>query len=328
MHIRSFVIAAMLLVPGKIAFADVADVAQDVLRPAYAHFAESAAALAAAAEEDCSVAALVEPYQQAWDAWAAIDYFKLGPVEQDGRALQISFWPDKKSSGQRAQQGMADANAAVIDDPAQFATISVAARGLSGLERLLYQPMIQADEDVLCRMRRTTAADLARTASEIDANWPGFETVLTTAGSADNTRYLSAAEAQQAIYTQLVTGLDYVAETRLGRPIGTAEKPRPEAAEARAAGRSLRNVTISLTGLRDLAMALHPSADKARDSLDSAIRLSQELDDPVFDGLGNPEGHARIMDLKRAVLTAKRTVESDIGSELGLTVGFNSQDGD
>lgn len=328
MRYGSVVLATMSALLAPVARADVAEVARDVLGPAYARFADAADALDAAARADCSVAALQGPYQAAWDAWAAVDYFQLGPVEQDGRALAVSFWPDKKSSGQRAQQGLIDADAAVIDDPAGFATISVAARGLAGMERLLYQPGVTGDPAVLCRLRRATATDLARTAGAIDADWPAFANGLTSAGAPDNTRYLTPDEARQALYTQLVSGLDYLAQTRLGRPIGTADKPRPEAAEARAAGRSLRNVALSLTGMRDLAMALHPPATEARAAFDHAIALAENLDDPVFDGVASPEGRQRALELERAVLSAKLAVETDIGAPLGLSVGFNSKDGD
>lgn len=328
MRYGSVTLAALAAMLGTVVHADVGDAARDVIGPAYARFAEAAASLDSAARADCSAAALQAPYQAAWDAWAGIDYFQLGPVEQDGRALAVSFWPDKKSSGQRAQQGLIDANAPVIDDSAAFATISVAARGLSGMERLLFQPGVTGDEDVLCRLRRATAADLARTAAAIEADWPGFETLMTTAGAPDNSRYLTEAEAQQALYTQLITGLDYLAETRLGRPIGTADKPRPEAAEARAAGRSLRNVALSLTGLRDLAMALRPEAAEARAAFDKAIAIAENLDDPVFDGVATPEGRKRALELERAVLSTKLAVETDIGAPLGLSVGFNSKDGD
>lgn len=328
MKSRAILIAALLGLPETAAYADVGQAAQSVIGPAYVRFAEAADAMDQAAQADCSAAAMQAPYQAAWDAWAAIDYFQLGPVEQDGRALAVSFWPDKKSSGQRTQKGLVDSDAPVIDDPESFAKISVAARGLSGLERLLYAPVIEGQEDVLCRLRRATASDLSRIAGEITADWPAFETLLTTAGAPQNSRYLAPVEAQQALYTQLISGLEHLAETRLGRPIGTAERPRPEAAESRASGRSLRNIALSLAGMRDLAMALHPDAAEVREAFDEAIEIAENLDDPIFDGVADPEGRKRALALERAVWSAKLAVETDIGAALGLSVGFNSKDGD
>ncbi|WBU61061.1 imelysin family protein [Paracoccus albus] len=325
-HIQ--LVASAIALAGTIAHADVGEVARDVIGPAYRDFAAATAAANDAAMRDCSAAPLRDHYQDTWDEWAKIDFFRLGPVEEGGRAFAISFWPDKKSSGQRAQQSLIDSNSGVIDDPEAFATVSVAARGLSGLERLLYESDLEGDEDVLCRLRRATAADLARTAQEIADEWPSFQELLTSAGAEGNSRYLSPAEAQQAVYTQIITGLDHLVTNRLGRPIGTAEKPRPDAAEAGPSGRSLRNIELSLTGLRDAAMALHPEAAAVQQKFDEAIAIAQEMNDPTLAGVADPEGRKRALALARAVLTAKLAVETDIGMTLGIGVGFNSTDGD
>lgn len=278
------VVAALLLASG--ARADLAATTADVVVPAYAKFAEATVALAAAAATDCSAGALQDEFQAAWDSWAAIDYFQLGPVEEMGRTLAIGFWPDPKSSGQRSQQALINEDSPVIDDPAAFAGISVAARGFPGLERLLYPSDITGPEPVLCRLRRATATDLARIAAEIEGEWPGFEKVLLSGGQTGNERYLTPQEAQQAVYTQLVTGLEHLADTRLGRPLGTEETPRPERAEARVSGRSLRNVAISLTGMKALAMAMQPDADQVAVAFDKAIAMAEDLDDPGACGRG------------------------------------------
>ena len=83
-----------------------------------------------------------------------------------------------------------------------------------------------------------------------------------------------------------------------------------------------------MAGLRDLAMALHPEATDARAAFDNAISIAENLDDPVFDGVATTEGRQRALELERAILSAKLAVETDIGAALGLTVGFNSKDGD
>lgn len=325
---RGLQLTAMLCWLGSVAAADVAELADEVIGPAYQRFAEETATLAAAAAQDCTADTLRAPFQNAWDAWAKIGFFRLGPVEDAGRSLAISFWPDPKSSGRRTQQGLAETGPPVLDDPAGFARISVAARGLSGLERLLYPPGLTGGEDVLCRLRRATASDLARMAGEIAAEWPDFADLLRSAGEAGNQRYLSAEEARQAVYTQLITGLNYTADTRMGRPLGTPEKPRPERAESRAAGRSLRNIEMSLRGMRDAALALDPKAQRSAAAFDLAISLAAGLDDPVFDSAADPEGRAGLIELQRAVRQTRNIVEEEIGQALGVGVGFNAMDGD
>ena len=304
-----------------------AQAVDQVIAPAYDRLAQAASTLDETARRDCSPAALREPFQQAWDAWARIDFLRLGPVEQDGRSLALAFWPDPKSSGIRTQQALVAGDPAVIADPARFAQVSVAARGLTGLERLLYPSPIAGDEGALCALRRATAADLARMTRAIADEWPAHAALLQAPGDA-NPSYLTRAEARQALFTQVVTGLGTLADTRLGRPMGSFDKPRPERAEAIASGRSLRNVALSLKGLRDLALALHPDAPQTRAAFDRALRLAADLDDPVLAGVADPQGRLKVEVLQQAVQSAQDAVLAEIGPALGVSTGFNSKDGD
>lgn len=310
------------------AFADIEEVANDLIGPGYVELAGAAASLADIARNDCSPDALREPYQQVWDIWARLGGFHLGPVETEGRSFAISFWPDPKSSGIRSQQEMIDTNSPAIDDAAAFAHASVAMRGLTGLERLIYPSDLTGDEAVLCRLRQATTADLASTTAAVSDEWPAFAALLLTAGEDGNTLYLSRKEAQQALFTQLLTGIEYLADKRIGRPLGSEEKPRPERAEARLAGRSQRNIALSLAGLRDLALALYPDAPETVAAFDQAIELAEGLDDPVLAGIVTPEGWAKVAALKAAVKAIHPIAQQEIGGGLGVDLGFNSLDGD
>ncbi len=321
---RAAALAALLATP---ATADLAEAVDQVITPAYARLADAAADLDAVARRDCAPGAMQAPFQQAWDAWARIDFLRLGPAEEEGRSLAIAFWPDPKSSGLRAQQALVAGDPQVIADPARFAQVSVATRGLSGLERLLYPSAVTGPEDRLCALRRATAADLARMTADIAAEWPAHAALLTTPGDA-NTSYLTTDEARQALFTQLVTGLASLADGRLGRPLGTFQKPRPERAEAVASGRSLRNIRLSLEGLRDLALALHPDAPQTRAAFNRALSLADDLDDPVLAGVSTPQGRLKVEILQQAVQSAQAAVETEIGAALGVSAGFNAKDGD
>lgn len=308
------------------AAADVAE-AVDVIGAAYDEVAARTAALAEAAARDCAPEPLRPLAGAAWDAWARIDFLRIGPVEQDGRALAMAFWPDPKSSGLRAQQAALDAGAAIAADPDRFATASVAMRGFAGLERLIHESPLTGTKADLCRLTRATAADLARMGAGIAADWPAHAALLTAPGGG-NATYLTPAESRQALYTQVVTGLSAIEGNRLGRPLGTFDKPRPERAEAIASGRSLRNVVQSLTGLRDVALALHAEAPQTRAAFDRALNRAEGLDDPVFAGVADPQRRLKIEILQQAVEAARIAVETEIGPALGVSAGFNSRDGD
>lgn len=308
--------------------ADVAQAVDEVIGPAYHRLADRAAALSAAAIADCSPQALQAPYQAVWDDWAYIGFLRLGPVETDGRSLAMAFWPDPKASGPRAQQALIDADSPAIGDPAAFARLSVALRGLAGLERLLYPSDITGDETTLCALRRATAADLVRMTTGFADEWPAYARLLNDPGTGGNTTYLTAAESRQALFTQIVTGLDYIADTRLGRPLGSFEKPRPERAEARASDRPLANIIRALEGTRDLALALHPDAPNSRAAFDHALSVAGALNDPALSGVAEPQSRLKVEILQQAVRNAKSVVQSEIGGALGLSVGFNAADGD
>lgn len=308
------------------AAADVAAVVNERLLPGYDGFARATADLAAQAEQSCAAEALRPAWNAAFDAWLQVSWFHLGPSEEDGRALAIQFWPDPKNLGAKAQRGLLTGDPAQLD-PAAFADQSVAARGLMGLERLLYpQEPPEADP---CALIRATAADLARMAAETDAGWTGgYAAVLTTAGASGNTVFLTPQEATQAVFTQLATGLEVLADQRLGRPLGTFDRPRPERAETRASARSLHNVLVSLQAMRAAAVALEPQAPATLAAFDHAIAVAVGLNDPVFAGVEEPSGRLKVEILQQSVRATRDALIAEVGPALGVDLGFNSQDGD
>ena len=127
--------------------------------------------------------------------------------------------------------------------------------------------------------------------------------------------------------TQLATGLESLADRRIGRPLGTFDKPRPDLAEAHASARSVRNITLSLSALKDLTLALDPDSPKTQAAFDHAIALSESLD-PDIDRITNPQAWLKLEILQQAVRTTRDTAIAELGPALGVELGFNSQDGD
>jgi predicted lipoprotein len=314
-------LAALLL--ASPAAADTAQVVTDHIRPGYQQFAESAAALAAI--ESCDVKALRPAFHDAFDAWLAIAHLHFGPSEDEGRSLAIQFWPDPKGLGAKAQRTLLTGDHAALT-PDFMAQQSVAARGLAGLERLLY-PADPLTTDP-CPLIQATADDMARVASELAAGWGPFGDLLLTAGDPGNPRFLTEDEAKQALFTQLATGLEYIADRRIGRPLGTFDKPQPALAESVASGRPLRNITLSLEALRDLASTLSPDSPKTLAAFDHALDLASNLDDPTLATIADPQGRLKVEILQQAVRATRDAALAEIGPALGVTLGFNSQDGD
>jgi len=166
-------------------------------------------------------------------------------------------------------------------------------------------------------------------AAELQTGWrDDFGPLLTGAGQPGNTRFLSQAEARQALFTQAVTGLDYIRDQRLGRPLGTFDRPTPDRAEARASARSQRNLVLSLQAIRDLTATLSSDAPQTLAALDRAIALAEALDDPTLSGTADPQGRLRVEIVQQAVDAARAMAVQELGPALGVTVGFNAMDGD
>jgi uncharacterized protein len=319
-EMRPLLLTLLLAFPAS---ADTAEVVRDHARPGFSAF--SAAADALALIDSCDPGTLQPAFHAAWDAWMGVAHLALGPAEEDGRGLAVLFWPDPKALGWKAQRALLMGEPGALS-PEDFARQSVAARGLPALERLLY-PAEALPVDP-CPLIHATADDMARTASLLKAGWGPFGDLLLSPGQPGNTAFLTAAEARQALFTQLATGLETVADKRLGRPLGTFDKPRPDLAEARASARSLRNVILSLQGLRGLALALSPDSPKTLAAFDTALALAAGLDDPALAGLADPQGRLRVEILQQAVRATREAAIAEMAPALGVTLGFNAADGD
>ena len=324
--------AALFAVFGLPASADVASAVTDHIVPGYQGFAEATAALAAGAEADCSAAAMQPLWNAAFDRWMAVSHLAMGPVEEGGRNLAIAYWPDSKNAGGRTLKGILEAADPALTTPEGVAQISVAARGLFGLERLLYP---EAEGAYACDLRRALAADLAETAAAVSAAWGmpgagGYADALITAGQPGNSTYLTQDEAKQALYTALVTGLEFTSDSRLGRPLGSFDRPYPDRAEALASGRPLRNIQLSLAALHQLALDLVPAEEMpvTEAAFQRAQKLAQELPDPTLAGVASPGGRLKVEIVQQAIEAARDGVRAEVSPALGVGLGLNAADGD
>ena len=321
---RLALILALLPLP---AFADVSQVIDDHILPATKGFAAATHALADKAQVDCAPDAIRPAYQSAFDAWMGLSHLGFGPLEQDGRALTIEFWPDPRGLVRRATAGLIADSDPVVDKPDAFAEVSIAGRGLMALEQLLYES--QADPDYACRYARAVATDLAALADAVQADWRSHADLMRTAGESGNDRYISAKEPQQVLYTALLSTLEFDADQRLGRPMGSFDKPRPKLAEAWRSDRPLQNIRLSLDALRALATGMSDTPIPVTEAaFDTAQATAASLDDPRLASVDDPQSRLKIEILQQQIRAIGAAVEAEIGGDLGLTAGFNSKDGD
>ena len=309
------------------AFAASHAVIKEHIEPRYASLAAATADLSAAATADCSPETVRPYFHSAYDDWIGISHIQFGPIEEQGLSLAMAFWPDPKDSTGKAIARLTAAADPIVDTPDQFSDVSAAAQGFTALERLLYDP--QPDADYACRLTRAVATGLAKKAEKILTDWPAFAALMTSAGEAGNPRFQSAGEVNRALYTALSTGLEFLHDQRLGRPLGSFERPRPKRAEARRSKRSLRHIVLSLEALEALATTMHDGElTKTKIAFAAAKERAVAVEDPALASVANPGQRIRIEALQRTVNDIRNAVNDEIGKPLGITAGFNSLDGD
>ncbi|SMY06336.1 imelysin family protein [Flavimaricola marinus] len=334
---KRYLLAATLVCAPVQAAADpsIPDIIDDHILPRFEALATTTDTLSHVAQETCLPASedLRRAYGIAFDAWISASHLRFGPTEVDDRAFALAFWPDSRGATPQALAKLIADQDPIAFDPDSYADVSIAARGFYALEFLIYDDALlqQGDAQYHCTLVQTVAADIAATAAAIHRDWvEEHADVLLTPGA--EALYRNDEEVLRELLKALTAGLQFTQDSRLGRPLGTFERPRPTRAEARRSGRSARHVTLSLEALHDLAGHLAAGDAALTATLDQqfadALARLAELDVPVFAGVSDPQTRFRIEVLSQAVGTIRTTVLTGLGQALGVSAGFNALDGD
>ena len=331
--------AALALVPlmasGQTANPTVQDILEGHILPNVESLSTATQALSDAAIQDCTPTSpqLRKAYSTAFDAWVSASHLRFGPTEVADRSYALAFWPDSRGATPRALTTMISQNDPIASAPDKYSEVSIAARGFYAMEFLLYDAGLQTvgDPAYRCELLQTIAADAATMTRAISNDWREDYAPHLLTPSVDGP-YRSNDEVLKELLKALSTGLEFTAETRLGRPLGTFDKPRPTRAEAWRSGRSAAHVALSLIALQDLADRLTGDDDPLKADLNALFERTQTqlaaLNDPVFAGVSDPQTRLKIEVVQQSVQSIRDLVRARLGPKLGVAAGFNSMDGD
>jgi predicted lipoprotein len=295
-------------------------VLDDHILPRFAALSAATGALAAA--QTCD---MVDEWNPAVAAWIAVSHLRFGPSEAENRAFALAFWPDPRGSTPKALVDL------LADDAPVIADASVAGRGIYAMEFLLFDPAF-ANANGRCDLVAALASDAHTTAQAIEEDWQDrYAELMRDTG---NDTYRDDIEALQELYKSLTTGLDFTTSMRLGRPLGTFDRPRPLRAEMRRSAQSLNNIAVSLESLEKLAYLLSDG------ELDDAIDIKFDAASAAWDGVASLEGSGdlgvvtvpssrfKVEALQQRITEIRVFLGENLGPELGVIEGFNSLDGD
>ena len=337
--LRPLITSLALLWPLGALAADNADRVNAVLDahilPGFSAFTAQTEALKGAATADCTAtsAELRTAYNKAFDAWLGVSHLRFGPTEAEDRAFALAFWPDTKGFTPKSLGKLIADEDPAVNDLAEFSHVSIAARGLYALEFMLYDPAFaeRGTAAYRCSLIRAIAGDIDANADAILDDWQNhYAAFLRVPGG--ESPYRTEEEAVQELYKAMLAGLQFTSDTRLGRPLGTFDKPRPMRAEARRSERALRNVEQSLEALKQLALLLAEGHTSVSVSLEAAFATAQQnaaqLDDPTFAKVSTPQGRLRVEILQQSIDHIREVAAAELGPFLGVDAGFNALDGD
>ena len=123
-------------------------------------------------------------------------------------------------------------------------------------------------------------------------------------------------------------------DLRLGRPLGTWDRPQPRRAEAWRSGRSLPNLVASTEGMRAFVETVFVPAIGADEAaprphlLRRRPRRRRPRHRPDRRRGRHPQGRIHVEALQVALRHVQEEVASHVGPTLGVASGFNSMDGD
>lgn len=323
------------------------NIAFNVVLPLQRDFVAQAQALGEAVQtlsDDPSpetLRAAQEAWRSASAAWQRVDLFEVGGLEMTILFNQINKAPtDPELIDQAISEGR----------PAE--SVGSTSKGLPALEYLLFNP--EGDEAVLTSLEDPArlaylvdlSTDLSRKASELHTFWsPKGENYAATFAAAD----AQGGQTQGSInmlVNEMIGQTEMIVRDKLGAPLGMMNggESEPEAAEAARSEASLANLISNVEALKmtfngadglgfddylndlDAFYAYGPLSETINRQFDATLEALNAIDRPLTQAVTEtPDAVQAAYDKARLLVVL---LKSDMGAQMGVTVTFNSSDGD
>jgi predicted lipoprotein len=268
------------------------------------------------------------------DEWSRAEIIRYGPVSADFRAERISYWPERKNA---TAKGLAQLLAGTGElSPEAMRGASAAAQGLPALERLLFpEKPAEASEfagspaaERRCAVGRAIAANVSAIAAEVLRRWAMEDGVARTLLSAQ-----PANEAVRRLGTDLLTAFQSIRDQKLLPVLGKeAATAKPRLAEGWRSGRTKQALLLNLQSIEELTQIILDRAPDDERSAALTIRAARRIAENLpadFPRLAaDPAQRYKVVLLFDALGFARDGALIDVPRALGITLGFNSLDGD
>ena len=321
-------------------------IVKNIVNDGYKNYASSSKALeksgyalcASPSEETLATA------QQAFKVnaldWQQIQWLNFGPVTYFMRYYAFQYWPDKKGVTQRQLRVLSQGDPSIMDEPKFWTSASIAVRGLTAIESLLYHPDFQPIHSTNhCRLLERVATHHYESANAVADQWQESK-AQDWVYEEEGTNFDPEQVALEQFLQQWLEHMSAVKDAKLETPIGYKGRVNLKLAEFYRSDLSLKSIQKNLQSYHEIYHAGSPSlfdiakqsnpevAEKFERQLRQNIKLGSELPNDFFHV--EKEKDERIALAKPLVksISNSQSYLSSLVTQLGFQIGFNSRDGD
>ncbi|MFT6557972.1 imelysin family protein [Sneathiella sp.] len=281
-------------------------------------------------------------------AWSKVELYRFGPARVDNRQERLFFWPDRRSRGLRQIKTilLQEDNQDLI--PENLIGKSVAVQGLTALEYVLFgkgaETLLKSDSNPYrCSYGLAIAKVIEQNATFLKDAWQehaSYPSILSNPGPA-NPIYKSSKEVIRDLL-QYSNEILQIVEMRKIQPMlkkgfdGATHKPAPF-------WRSNMTIPTLIANLQSVAelqtlsnmQVLLPKDEKGQVSslkfeLSQALKMLKVIKQygPISHILQNRVAYEKLVYLQNPIGGAQNILSEYYPEALGITMGFNSLDGD
>lgn len=321
------------------------NIIEQVYRPLHGSFAELSKKAAGQAVGLCQNRLASSGYQlqseftRLLEAYSAIELFRTGPLLENNRKNRLFYWPDNRRVGKRQLTALLESEGATALTVEQLARKSVALQGFTALERLLFtQSLHPLEEAPQCHLIPLIMQNIADMAGAMYRGWSVDSDYLRSLLQPykGSEYFRTHNEVVRGVFTQAKVGLDNVIDAKLVLLLSNDQNKMAQS-PMWLSQRAVAMLTGNVQGLRGLLLdsgllANTRFQEELRYDFDYIDRVLAKLKPMVYlqDESGKLKREPRILlNQLAAVLTGIRyVVSSEVSKELGVSTGFNSDEGD
>lgn len=318
---------------------------QDLITPNYQKFSQSALTLSESITtlcqqpSDANLDKTKSLFADNLNDWQHVQWLNFGPVTLFMRYYSFEYWPDKKGLTQRQLTSLIKNDVDTQSDKF-WRSASIAVRGLTALEALLYRPKFDPlNKPEYCNLLVQVGKHHQQSTANILQEWENGQLADWTFLDEDESGDLVTLSLEKMIQ-QWLEHISMVKESKIESPIGWRGKGNLKLAEFYRSNQSLNAIKQNI----DLYNALYHAGPNSlyKKALQHEETLAKQLDNSLKQAQlkvnSLPDNfyteqltQAERIELAKPVIAQLSKSQNELLSlvtKLGFQIGFNSRDGD